>query len=1437
MDSSCTLSECLIPSNTPEGLQLLSPSPHAQAVFLGLDIGSTTIKAVALDKHFNTVFSRYLRHNSHVRSTLAGLISGLSPHCHSERLSACITGSVGMELAHELNIPFLQEVLACTIATERYIPDADVLIELGGEDAKLIFLSGGIEQRMNETCAGGTGAFIDQMAAFIGTTPAELDQLALQSQTIYPIASRCGVFAKSDILPLLNEGCRKEDIAASIMQAVVNQTISGLALGRPIRGKVIFLGGPLHFLISLQRRFVASLKGMTEAVFPENGHFFVAIGAALHASEISPTTFSPSQFIHRLQNRAQRSPQTCLPPLFTSAKDLQTFRKRHQAQTLAQIPLEQATGPAWLGFDCGSTTIKAALVNSAGALLYSWYGPNRGNHLEVARTILTEIYTHKHPDLEIAGGYATGYGSALLAAALHLDGDEVETVAHAAAAAYFEPQVSFILDIGGQDIKCLHIKDGIIDRISLNEACSAGCGSFIENFSQSLGLSLPEFVNSALLAPAPVDLGIRCTVFMNSKVRQAQKDGANLNDIAAGLCWSVVRNAIYKVMKIANAESLGDHIVAQGGAFLNDALLRALELELGRKVTRPILAGLMGAFGAALIAQKRLPAPHKSHVLDQTALSTFSVVSRTTRCKHCSNSCLLTISTFGNKEQFISGNRCERGTNASHQKLPNLPAWKYKLLFNREPLPPEAAPRGRIGIPRALNIFENYPLWFAIFTSLGYRVELSDASCRESYYDAYDTIASQTVCYPAKLAHGHVLNLVRKGLKIIFFPCIQREQSNADFRHGTFNCPVVAGYPELIVLNMRALADNNVIFIHDFLPLEPASLAKRLLSLPPFADIPAKYMEKAVAKGFAALTAFRQEVQAKGEEILQELAETGRLGIILAGHPYHIDPDINHGMAELINACGVGVLTEDAVAHLRPDPGPLRIVDQWAYHSRLFRAGAFAGSLNNVAVAQLVSFGCGIDALTSDQLEETLIHNGRLYAQIKIDEGMNLGGARIRIRSLLAAMREKLAESKQCPCRPDVGCVTQKQQYPLFLPEMKHTHTLLVPQMSPLHFQFAPQIFASEGYSAELLSHVSRNAIGLGLRHVNNDACYPAIIIIGQLLEALKSGKYDPDKIALVLSQTGGGCRATNYVALLYKALVSAGLGHVPIANFSTGIAGPGIRLTPRLISRMVMAGHYGDALMRMLHRLRPYEQENGAAENLVEEWSRKAAINIANGSIWRFQRNMFAMVKDFDNLPLRTEPRRPVIGIVGEILLKYHPQANNHATHIIEKEGGEAMVTDIMDFMLYCLYDHVYNYENLVGSRKNWLLAQTAIGWQQLTRLSLNMALSHSKHFTRPARFKDLRRSARKIISLGHQCGEGWLLAAEMIRMLESGVAGILCIQPFGCLPNHVVGKGLIRELKNRFPNAAIMSLDYDASASEANQINRIKLLMRSGLNKNLHY
>ena len=1393
---------------------------------LGLDVGSTTAKVVVLDSCGEIHFLRYARHNSEVSPTVKKLLREVDEKYPDVAWKVAITGSGAITLSKKLGITFVQEVIASSLSIRDRIPDADVTVELGGEDAKLTYFRGGLDQRMNEICAGGTGAFIDQMAAFIQTDTVGLDELARRHTTIYPVASRCGVFAKTDILQLLNEGGSRENIAASILQAVVNQTISGLARGRAIEGKVVFLGGPLTFLPSLRERFVETLRlAEGNAVFPDHAEFFVAIGAAIHARASREFLFLDAVLRKFDDNQGDESVHV-LPPLFADTEAKQAFQKRHDERKVICHPLELGSGNAWLGFDSGSTTLKAVLIDDSGKLLYSYYGPNQGNPLSAALKVLEEIYARRGPDLKIRTTAVTGYGSALLMAGLRADIDEVETVAHLAAARFFEPEVDFILDIGGQDIKCLYIKQGAIDQIQLNEACSAGCGSFLHNFATSLNIPLSDFVGLAMNAANPVDLGTRCTVFMNSKVKQAQKEGASVADIAAGLCYSVVRNACYKVMKINNIDNLGKRIVVQGGAFINNALLRAIELELGKEVTRPDISGLMGAFGAALIARERGNSHPEPRLIGPNDVAGFSSKMTTTRCKRCSNTCLLTVTTFADRRHFISGNRCERGVNDSPQNLPNLYDYKYRRLFEHYvPLEQSKARRGVIGIPRALNMYENYPLWFTLLTILGYRVELSSPTSKNLFFKGYESIPSQTVCYPAKVAHGHIVDLLERNVDAIFFPCITFEQKDFENQANSYNCPVVTGYPELLTRNVTELTRTGIPFIHEFLPLSRKWLGRRLHDIGFFSNIPLGELEHAVCEGFAAMDAFKKDIRDAGESALRQLSDGGNFGVVIAGHPYHIDPGVHHGIAGLITSCGMGVLTEDSVAHLMPDPGKLWVVDQWTYHARQYRAGAFATTTENLAVLQLISFGCGLDAITMDQLHEIVTDNGRLYAQIKIDEGTNLGAARIRIRSLYAALRERQSK-KATLVRTSPPLFEESQQ---FTRKMRKTHTILIPQLSPIHFNFIETVLRTEGYKVKQLPTVDRQAIDLGLRFVNNDVCFPAIVMVGQLLQAVRNCD-DPNSVALLISETGGGCRATNYVALLRKALVDCGMGHIPIISFSLG-QGDAVDsefvFTGKMLRRGIMAIYYGDTLMRLLYRVRPYEKEPGSANELAEFWTQEGKKALARGGMLRFSLTLLGMIRAFDKLALTTEKRRPRVGLVGEIMLKYHPDANNEVVKIVEQEGGEVIVPDIMDFVLYCLYDKVFDYKHLAGSWRASAIGLISISALEFYRHSMRIGLALSRRFTPPTSFKELRAKTRGLISMGHQTGEGWLLTAEMVKMLESGVTDILCMQPFGCLPNHITAKGWMKEIKRRFPAANIVMLDYDPGASEVNQINRIKLMM----------
>lgn len=1458
-------------------------------VSLGLDIGSTTVKVLLLTQNEEILYSKYQRHFSDVRTTIGELLKGALESLKNEdsidlkNQTFCLTtsGSGAITLSSEFGIDFVQEVIACAECIRYTIPDVDVAIELGGEDAKITFFTGGIEQRMNETCAGGTGAFIDQMATFLNTDASGLNELALNYTTLYPIASRCGVFAKTDILPLLNEGCRKEDIAASIFQAVVEQTIGGLACGREIKGKVIFLGGPLAFLSALRQRFFETLKLAPEnAIFPPRAEYFVAQGAIIHTMNEEKTKEIRLWTADDLYNLSKNLTETqaagksiLLRPLFKNDEELSDFRKRHNSNVAKYISFEElveenpncANIPTYLGIDIGSTTIKSVLIDEKGRILSSSYQASQGEPLNAAVDILKNIYEQLPKEVCIGASGVTGYGSALIQAALHADVDEVETLAHCKAARFFRPNVSFILDIGGQDIKCLHVKNNIVHKIQLNEACSAGCGSFIETFAKSLGMDMPTFVQEAISSQKPVDLGSRCTVFMNSKVKQVQKEGAQVGDIAAGLSYSVIKNALYKVIKISSPEELGEDVIAQGGAFYNDALLRSLELSIGRDVVRMDISGLMGAFGMALLTKERHDISQKSSTLSLEDLENFQAKTKITRCQACSNHCLLTVTKFQNGSIFTSGNRCERGAQkkASNHELPNLFNYKYQRLFEYyTPLEKKEAVHGTIGIPRVLNIYENYPLWFTLFTELGYRVELSDVSSKEVYTLGISTIPSQTVCYPAKLAHGHIINLIEKGITRIFYPCLPFEQKDFQSQDNSYNCPVVSGYPELLKNNLDQLHAPNIQYFCPFLPLTEKSLKESLMEIELFKPFTEKDLILVIKVAFAEQEKYRKDVHRAGTEALEFLEKNNLQGVILTGHPYHVDPEVHHGIPDLINSTGLAVLSEDSVAHLMPNPGKLRFTDQWTYHARIYRAAAFVAQQKNLALIQLISFGCGLDAISADQTEEILSQTDQLYTQIKIDEGANLGAARIRVRSLLATIRERQGYYHNNNETEDVENAKEKNllpsysiqaventeilpisktlfegtelfkklpQLPSFTEEMRETHTILIPQMSPLHFQFFPSALRAAGYKCELLPSVNHDALEMGLRHVNNDACFPAIMVIGQLLHATKSDKYDINKIALILSQTGGGCRATNYIGFMKKAMFDAKVDHVPLLSLNMqGLDNnPGFKVNFALMRKLMLACLFGDVLMRMLYRVRPYEKVPGSANALVEKWSKILDPILATGSFRKAYKMLTPFIHDFDTLELLDIPRKPRVGLVGEILIKFHPDANNSAVSVVEGEGGEAVMPDLLDFFLYSLHDPVYKAVHLGASKKDAIVSRLITYFILTTRLPIRRALKKSTRFSAPLPFRKLRKKVSGIISLGHQTGEGWLLTAEMIELIEQGAPNILCMQPFGCLPNHITGKGMLKKIKELHPEANIVAVDYDPGASEVNQINRIKLMM----------
>lgn len=1392
---------------------------------LGIDVGSTTIKVVALDSYNKVIYNDYRRHFSDIKNTLIGSLEECFKKIGNFDLKITVTGSGGIGVAQWLQCDFQQEVIACTRAVEEFINKTDVVIELGGEDAKITYLKGGIDQRMNGTCAGGTGAFIDQMAILLNTDAQGLNILARDAENIYPIASRCGVFAKTDIQPLINEGAKKSDIAVSIFQAVVDQTISGLACGKPIRGKVTFLGGPLHFLDSLRERFIKTLNLKEGEYFaPENSEIYVALGAAILSE--NNEIISSKELIKKLNSISEKEIEdNFLEPLFKNDKEYFDFKKRHDSSVVPKSDLKTYKGNIFLGIDVGSTTTKAVVLGQNGELLYSSYNNNEGSPLNKTLEILKELYILINKDTRIAKATVTGYGEGLIKAALGIDIGEIETICHFRGAKEFMPNVEFILDIGGQDMKALMIKDGVINNILLNEACSSGCGSFIEGFSKSLGISIDEFAKLAISSKRPVDLGSRCTVFMNSKVKQVQKEGVSVSDISAGLSYSVIKNALYKVIKIRNFDELGKNIIVQGGTFYNDGILRSFEKITGINVVRPEIAGLMGAYGAALISKENHKENEISTIITRDKINDFTIETSCERCGICGNNCLLTINKFSETEKYITGNRCERplGEIAKKKNVPNLYKYKLKRIFSYKPLSKEEAIRGEIGIPRVLNMYENYPFWFTFLTKLKFKVVLSPISNKEIFKLGIETIPSESACYPAKISHGHIMYLINKGLKIIFYPCVPYEYKEDSGANNHYNCPMVTSYPDVIKNNIDDLKEKNIKYLSPFLSLHnKEKLYKRLYKIFEEFNVTKKEIIEAVDAAFNERENVVSDIRKKGEETLKYIEEHKMKGIVLSGRPYHIDPEINHGLTDIITSFNMAVLTEDSVAHLGNLERPIRVVDQWMYHTRLYRAAAFVKERTDLELIQLTSFGCGLDAVTSDQVAEILASRGKMYTLIKIDEGSNLGAVKIRIRSLKAAMEEREKNNVK------LKNIDNSYKKNLFTKEMKKDWTILAPQMSPIHFQFIEKAVRASGYNIDVLPANDKEAIEEGIKYVNNDACYPSILVIGQMINALKSGKYDPNKTALIISQTGGGCRATNYVGFLKKGLREAGFPNVPI--ISLNVLGmerqPGFKISYRLIKKLMMGVIYGDLFIRVLYRVRPYETVKGSANKLYEYYREKAFKNVENGNKNEMNKLVKEIVKAFDTLEINDEVK-PKVGIVGEILVKYHPTANNNIVDVLEKEGAEVVVPELLDFFLYCCYNSKFKNRYLSGSSIVKTGCDIAISYIESYRKVVIKELQNSERFGYPSSINNLAKKAANVVSLGNQTGEGWLLTGEMVELIESDVNNIVCIQPFACLPNHITGKGMIKALKSKYPLANIVAVDYDPGASEVNQLNRIKLMM----------
>ncbi len=1452
------------------------PAEGSASYKVGIDIGSTTIKVVVLDAEEHIVYKHYARHFSDIPTALVTNLTALQDVVGPSRFRFALTGSAGMGIAQRLQLPFVQEVIAAATAVKKLIPQTDTMVELGGEDAKIMYFGSAPEERMNGVCAGGTGAFIDHMAALLNTDAKGLNDLAANARRIYTIASRCGVFAKTDIQALMNDGASKEDIAKSIFQAVVNQTIGNLAQGREITGNVAFLGGPLYFLPELKKRFIETLKMDPEHVVNvEDGAYFVAVGAALseETKELEFKDLTANLDKAEAGHGIARDERLAL---FRSSEEYDAFIERHNKDKVKCGDLATYAGPVYVGIDAGSTTTKIVAIGSEKEILYTDYGSNQGSPLKIVIKELTGLYHAMPKTAWIAGCLTTGYGENIVKAALHADEGEVETFAHYRAAYEFCPEVTCVLDIGGQDMKCFQISNGNIGKITLNEACSAGCGSFIENFAQGLGMSAAEFADKAMDSKTPVDLGTRCTVFMNSRVKQAQKEGAPLADISAGIGLSVIKNALFKVMQLKDVSELGDHIVVQGGTFYNNAVLRNMEKLLGKDVIRPDIAGLMGAYGAAILslekteseakgaetktvaAQASAPAATKatsagnhrhSTLLGPEQLANFTVTTKSYRCNGCGNHCLVTMQTFPDGGRYFTGNRCERGEGKpkNTNKAPNIYEYKYQRLFNypnvTDPAASSAAaqtgasnskrtaagngarrpnaPRGVIGIPRVLNMYEDFPFWAAFFGKLGYDIVLSGKSNPMIYYKGMSTIPSDSLCYPAKLVHGHVMDLVEKGVKRIFYPCMPYNMED-DVNHtgNHYNCPVVASYAENIRNNMDVLRNENIAFIEPFLPINnPKKMLQRLTEVEFFQSdgITSKELKAAMDAGYQELERYREDVRNKGKEILQTAKEKNLPVILLVGRPYHIDPEINHGIPEMIQSYNLAIVSEDSVYHMDTPKDELSIVNQWSYHARLYHAASFAAAHPEINLIQLSSFGCGLDAITTNQVREIMEGHQRLYTMIKLDEVSNLGAARIRLRSLLAVLSRRHVPGYQPIITPE---------RPHFTHDCKGTHTILAPQMAPIHFNLISHVLNRYGYQVVIPETPKEDSINLGLQYVQNDMCYPAIVVIGQMLQALKSGKYDPDNTSIVLFQTCGACRATNYLNLMRRALRNAGFPQVP-AFACWGLEQDAFRLNASGFKDVAKAVVYGDLLQNVTNRMRPYELIPGSTDKLFAKWMAKVKEELDHGNFLKYRQTIQELVQEFDAIPLIPNLWKPKVGVVGEILVEYHPVANNHLEEVLAREGAEVVMPELANFLLYMAFDGITRHDILDGSWLNKVGAQMFIKVADFFMSPMRKALAKSKHFTEPVSIYKVAELAAQHVSLGNMAGEGWLLPGEMTKLMEEGVRNVVCLQPWACLPNHILGKGVFREIRRTYEDANLVAMDCDAGASEVNQLNRLKLML----------
>lgn len=1408
---------------------------------IGLDIGSTTIKIIILDDKGIIKYKKYERHLSNVRDGMTKTIVELIKIIDKKTMvTLTVTGSNGIGFAENNNLDYVQEVIACSMAIKKYKPDTSIAIELGGEDAKLMYLGDNYEYRMNTVCAGGTGAFIDQMTELLNVD--HLNDIAKKGDTVHSIASRCGVFAKSDIQVLLSQGVSKGDIALSIYEAIAKQTITGLARGREISGKVILLGGPFYYSSELRERFIQMLENdKTKLEMPENSQYYVAIGAAINSMN-NESSFELIKLYEMMTGgdiSSENEKTNKLEPLFINMNEYNKFKERHNKYKISRADIKNYNDDIYLGIDAGSTTLKIVLLDKNANMLYSNYQKNDGEVLEMTKNALLKMY-EEIGKKKIVYAVVIGYGEDILKSAFKVDDGEVETMAHYKAAKYFVPNATSILDIGGQDMKFFKIINNSIDSIILNEACSAGCGSFIQTLANTLNISIDQFVQNGLYAKQPINLGTKCTIFMNSRIKQAQKEGAKIEDIAAGLSISIIKNALFKVIKLNDVDELGENIVVQGGSFYNDCILRAFEMISQRNVIRPEIAGLMGAFGAALIAidRNKKIKKNKSSILNANELLEFKYVVEYDRCDKCPNNCLLTINKFGENKTFISGNKCDRGVikfkknddnDQQKKNIPNAYKYQYERVFNYKPLQLKQATRGKIGIPRVLNMYNDYPFWFTFLTYLKFRVILSSSSNKEMHEQAINTIVSDTVCFPAKVVHGHIYDLIKRKIEYIFYPNILYCKSEDKNSTNTYNCPVVGSYPELI-RDAFKLHDSSTKLISPILDLNSKKKTIKILSKV-FHEIDEKEIIEAYAEAEIAQDKYYQDVQKHGDETLSYIKKTNIQGLVLIGKPYHIDPFVNHSVDELIIQNNCAVLSELSICHLGIIHRPLKIYDQWRDSTRQLAATSYASYVDNLNVIHLNSFGCGIDSLLVSEIKRILKDQKRIYTSIRLDDIENVGGMKLRIRTMLTISldHDDKSKMKQSLMSPPQMILKENTSY----------DTLLIPSGFNYHTRIMSNLLKQiYGYKIIFIDNIiNQEVIDYGLKYVHNDMCYPAILITGQIIATLKKihNTIDLNKTRIFFFQSCGGCRYTNYVQVIKNSTKNAGFD-INVVTFSSNT---NIDLDNDFFQfgkfnqiKMLLAIIYADLLVLLVHQTRPYEKIPDSTNKLTEKYLHI----IGNDNILDYD-IIQKMIKEFGSLIALDKKKQTRIAILGEVYLNSNDAAIYNLPSMIEKKGLEVIRTPLITFIINFL---ISNYFIVPEFHQNNYSVSNKMNYKIIIK-SLDHVINYINTHLQTNNYISYLHSSQTLIepmiahklSFACQYGESWTQIAESICLIKQNVKHIIYVQPFGCLPSHMLSRGTYQLLKNIDQNVNILNLDYDPNINDINIINRLNLFVNGLVNK----